>query len=129
MSCNQLSSLLSSASVFPALDCDHAYSYLEVFGVSTSRLLEIPALCLTLALLLSQFSLDITALCFRAGCFFLSSILAWHSALFLKVVNVENLISCLSDFHSAAQHPVIALSCMNISLVILNVKQISLVTN
>lgn len=46
-----------------------------------------------------------------------------------NVVNVGNLISCLNDFHGCAQHPVMVLPFMNISLVIVSREHISLEIN
>lgn len=120
--------------------CGHAYSSLEVFGVSTSRFLGTPALPLVLVLVPVVLPLtssagwkylvsQIMAGCLRIGCSFLSGVLAGLLALLLEVVNVGKLISCLNDFHSCAQHPVMVLSLYEVSLVIVNMEQISLETN
>lgn len=100
--------------------CGHACSSLEVFGVSTRELLGTPVLPLAFALVPAVLPVAsagwkssvsrIMARCLRIRCFFLSGVLAGLFALLLKVVNVGNLISCLNDFHSCAQHPVMVLS-------------------
>lgn len=99
----------------------HAYSSLEVFGVSMSQLLGTPALLLALTLVPVVLPLPASAnwkssvsqamaRCLSIGCSFLSGILAGLLALLLKAGNVGNLISCLNDFHGCAQHPVMVLS-------------------
>lgn len=102
--------------------CGHAYSILEVFGVSRSRLLGTPAVPLAIALepvvLPLTYSAgwkssvsEIMAWCLRIRCSPSSpSISAGLLTVLLKVVNVGNLISCLNDFHNCAQHPVMVLS-------------------